>query len=232
MLGLNPRSASRNLRGTRSRPEAPPGSGDARDSAQRPGLRSGVLDEPPAPGEPDPRDLLPRLLQAAASRVLHRAADAGRRRRLRPVQRARHDRDRGGAARPQRHRQRRQPAVGDPHLAAAGAAQRHRHRRAAAIAALRRAAAERPRSLDVLSSRYRVRDPGPARVSLPPLAQREGGQRGPLDPDGRDQPADRPLAGLLLGLHAAAQPGRLAGGPGAHQRAAAGRSRSTATSAR
>ena len=79
---------------------------------------------------------------------------------------------------------------------------------------------ERPRSLDVLPSRYRVRDPRPARVPLPPLRAAKRRRRRPLDTHGRDQPADRALAGILLGLHPAAQPGGLAGRPGPDQRPA------------
>ena len=44
------------------------------------------------------RGVLPRLLQAAAAPLLHRAPDPARRRRLRPVHGPRHDGARGGAA--------------------------------------------------------------------------------------------------------------------------------------
>ena len=63
----------------------------------------------------------------------------------------------------------------------------------------------------------------------PPLTQR--GRHRPLDPHGRDQPADRAFAGLLLGLHAAAEPGRVARRGRSGSTSDSSRSRHTATCA-
>ena len=57
-------------------------------------------------------------------------------------------------------------------------------------------------------------------------------RRRPLDPHGGGQPAHRPLAGLLLGLHAAAEPGGLGSRAGEDQRAAQAAARRRRTSAR
>ena len=49
---------------------------------------------------------------------------------------------------------------------------------------------------------------------------RRARRRRPLDPDGGRQPPDRPFARLLLGLHAAAEPGDLGAEPAEDQRGA------------
>ena len=72
-----------------------------------------VLDIPPAAGSPDPRGILPCVLQTPAAPVFHRSPDPERGYRVRSVQRQGYNRHRSGSHGPRRDCQRCQSPVTD-----------------------------------------------------------------------------------------------------------------------
>ena len=193
--------------GVRPVREADPDRSLSRPGHGTPGVRQRVLDLEAAGGPFAPRDLLPRLLQAAVAAVFHHPADPARRTRPRPVHGPGHHPARSCPARPPRGRFRPQPAE----RAASRAPFRPAGTRGGGGApgvvrsgALPGAAGGSP---DLLPPGDPPADRQPPGRAAGAPERRTDGPGGPLDPDGGDQPAHRALAGVLFGVHAPPQPG-------------------------
>ena len=205
----------------RARALEPLRQGDGRRRIRRRArLRERVLDVEAAGGAFAARSFLPRVLQAATATVLHHEADGSGRGGLRSLHGSGDDAARGGAARAADAGQRRQSAVSSAAGGAAGPAVAGRGRFSARLVGAGRSGGP-SRRLRRLLPRADVESDLPApRVPLPARRVRTRRHRRSVDPDGCHQPADRAFQGVLLGLHAAAQPGRFDREPAEEQRAA------------
>ena len=169
-----------------------------------------VLDRQAARRAQPPRDLVPRVLQAAAAALLHRAADTAGRRRLRPFHGARNDAGRSRVDGPPPVRLRRQSAERRACASRGCSLRRLRRFSGLSTAVDFDDAGEMPEELLVFYHPDTLRQISALRKHLLERERsRNVDRRRSLDTDGGGKPADRALAWILLGLHAAAEPGGL-----------------------